>query len=325
MDGLRELAYHFFVTAPNGGESRDTTQLVQSITWTGDIRQTARELRAALVVPRDGSVETPPLEEGAWLTLEAEEQIRFFGPLIQCTTSSQSFVVNVSALDRGRYLAGNQGFYKFVDVTPEAATAQICGDFGIPTASLASTGIKLTQDFPGTSTLDQIIRKLYTMAGERNGKRYLIRFTGSGSLEVVEKPTTATLEIAQTMGITNTWNIEKLNNRAAIYTDDGALVRNVEDSTSMALNGLLSHVIVQRDGEDAGAQAQAWLEDNGLQQNLTVEVPNPPLDLITGAAVSLRDTGSGVSGLFWVDSDTHTWKNGQHFGKFTLNFRNLMG
>ena len=70
---------------------------------------------------------------------------------------------------------------------------------------------------------------------------------------------------------------------------------------------------------------RAWLEDNGLQQNLTVEVLDPPLDLITGAAVILRDTGSGMSGLFWVDGDTHTWKNGQHFGKFKLNFRNLMG
>ena len=122
---MREFAYHFFVTAPNGGESRDTTELMQSITWTGDIRQTARELSAALVIPRDGSVEIPPLEEGAWLTFEVEEQTRFFGPLIQCTTSSQSFVVNVAALDRGRYLAGNQGFYKFVDVTPEAAASSV--------------------------------------------------------------------------------------------------------------------------------------------------------------------------------------------------------
>ena len=37
-----------------------------------------------------------------------------------------------------------------------------------------------------------------------------------------------------------------------------------------------------------------------------------------------RDTGSGVSGLFWVDGDTHTWKNGQHLGKFKLNYRNTM-
>ena len=38
----------------------------------------------------------------------------------------------------------------------------------------------------------------------------------------------------------------------------------------------------------------------------------------------LRDTGSGVSGLFWIDADTHTWKNGQYFCKLTLNFRNLL-
>ena len=110
-------AYRFLVTAPGGGESRDTTQLVQSISWTGDVRQTARELTAALVVPRDGSVETPPLEEGAWLTMQAESRNLFFGPLLQCSTNTQSVVVNVSALDRGRYLVGNKGRYKFTNAS----------------------------------------------------------------------------------------------------------------------------------------------------------------------------------------------------------------
>ena len=40
--------------------------------------------------------------------------------------------------------------------------------------------------------------------------------------------------------------------------------------------------------------------------------------------MELRDTGSGVSGLFWIDEDTHTWKKGQHFTRLTLNFRNLL-
>ena len=46
------------------------------------------------------------------------------------------------------------------------------------------------------------------------------------------------------------------------------------------------------------------------------------------AAMHTRTTATPSrkgSGLFWVDQDTHTWKNGQHFGKFRLNFRNLMG
>lgn len=320
----KDFAYHLILTPPGGGESQDMTALVQSVTWQGDIRQTARELSASLAVPRDGSVEIPNLEEGAWLTMQVKDMPLFFGALLQCTTNSQSVVVNVSALDRGRFFVGNRGWYKFTETTPEAAATLICGDFGIPVGKLAATGVSLTQNFPGTSSLDKIIRTLYTMAGEQNGKRYVLRFTGEGALEVVEKPTAATLEIVQTMGVTNTWDIADLCTGVAIYTDDGTLVRRVEDSASQALNGRLEHVITQRSGEDAGAEAQAWLEDNGLQQSLTVEVLSPPLELISGAAVILRDTGSGVSGLFWVDQDTHTWKNGQHFGKFRLNFRNLM-
>ena len=319
----QKTAYRLVLTAPGDGESRDLTALVQSVTWQGDIRQTARELSAALAVHRDGSVEVPALEEGAWLTLQGPDAPLFFGPLVQCTTSSQSMVVNLHALDRGRFLAGNRGWYKFTGATPEAAAALICSDFGIPAGTLAATGVPLTQNFPGAS-LDKLIRSLYTLAGAQNGKRYVLRFTGEGALEVVEKPSTATLEIAQTMGVTNTWDITDLCNSVAIYTREGALVRQVEDGPSQALNGRLEHVIKQKDGEDAGAEDRAWLEDNGLEQKLTVEVLEPPLDLLAGAAVRLRDTGSGVSGLFWVDQDTHTWKNGQHYGRFRLNFRNLM-
>lgn len=318
------MTYTLHLTAPGGGSTRDMTQLVQTVTWQGDIRQTARELAVSLVVPQDGSVEPPALEEGAWLTLQAEGKTRFFGALLQCTTSSQSAVVSLSALDRGRFLAGNRGWYKFVDVTPEAAAAQICTDYGIPVGALAATGVSVTQNFPGTF-LDKIIRTLYTLAGEQTGRRYVPRFTGEGALEVVEKADAATLEIAQTMGVTNTWSIKDLCTGVAIYTEDGALVRRVEDAAAQARNGRLEHVITQRSGKDAGAEAAAWLADHGLRQTLTVKVLGPPLELIAGAAVTLRDTGSGVSGLFWVDQDAHTWKNGQHFGKFRLNFRNLMG
>ena len=80
-------------------------------------------------------------------------------------------------------------------------------------------------------------------------------------------------------------------------------------------------VIVQQE-HDQLLRAQAWLEDHGLQQNLTVETLGD-IRLISGNAVKLRDTGSGVTGLFWIESDTHTWKNGQYYCKAKLNFRNL--
>ena len=318
-------AYQLLLMPPGGGEGREVAALVQWVTWSGDIRQTARELSAALMVPRDGSVEPPALEEGAALAFQAQGRTVFTGQLLQCSVSSQSPLVTLSALDGGRFLAGNRGWYQFDAVLPEQAAALICADFGIPVAALAPTGVKVSRSFPGSSSLDKIISKLYSMAGEQNGKRYCLRFTGEGALEVVEKGETAALEIVRTMGVTNAWDITDLCTSVAIRREDGTVVGRMEDSASRRRNGLLEHVIIQRSGEDAQAKAAAWLEDNRLQQDLTVEVLNPPLELISGTAVALRDTGTGAEGLFWVDTDVHTWKNGQHLGKFRLNVRNVTG
>ena len=245
------MDYELLLTAPSGGETRDFAQLVQTMSWSGSVRQTARELSATLAVPRDGSVTPPALREGAYLTLRRAGETVFTGPLLTATTSSQDSLVDLSALDRGRFLVGNEGWYSFSGITPETAAAAIARDYGIPVAALAAAGVSVSRKFPGVA-LDKIIRTLYGLAGEQNGKRYLVRFTGGGALEVVEKPTSASLSIASTMAVTNTWDITNLQNSVAIRTQEGALVRRVEDADSVALNGRLEHVITQRDGEDAG-------------------------------------------------------------------------
>lgn len=317
-----ERSYTLILTGPGGSGGLDVTELAQSVSWSGSVKQIARELRVQLAVPRDGSTPALPLVEGAALVLQAGGGTRFTGQLLQCTTTTQDSIVDLSALDRGRFLAGNQGWFRFKDEDAAAAAGRVCGEFGIPVGSLASGG-SITRKFSGVA-LDKIVSTLYTLAGEQTGKRYIARFTGAGALEVLEKPESAGLEITRTMNVANTWDIRKLCNSVAIYTKDGALVRRVEDAASQAVNGRLEHAVTQAKGKDAGAEASAWLVDNGLQQNLTVELLDPPLGLICGEAVTLRDTGSGVQGLFWVDSDVHTWKNGQHFGKFKLNCRNIM-
>lgn len=315
------MDYELLLTAPGGAVTRDLTQLVQSMTWSGSRRQTARELSVSLAVPKDGSVDPPALEEGAVLTLRQEGEPLFTGPLLSPTTDSQSVVVDLAALDNGRFLVGNEGWYKFTNAAPEAAVRAIAGDFGIPVGALAATGVTVSRKFAGIA-LDQIVRTLYNLAGEQTGKRYLARFNGSGALEVVEKPSAASLIISSTMGVTNTWDIRDLQNSVAIYSRTGSLIRREQDAASRETNGRLEHVIIQKDGEDAGAEAQAWLQDHGLQQTVTAQVQGDRR-LITGNAVILRDTGAGAAGLFWIDSDTHSWKNGQYYTKVTLNFRNL--
>lgn len=307
------------------GETWDLTERVMTLNWTGSLREVCRSLEIQAAVPTDGSLPTPPCDLGTEVHLTVDGVQVFLGHLVAREKATGSSVLSLTAQDRGRFLAGNQGWYQFDRTTPEQAVAALCADFGVPVGTLAQTGVPVTRKFPGTA-LSKIVDTLYTLAGEQSGRRYLARFNGAGALEVVEKPTAAALEIApgknlQTLTVRE--DITGLTNAVAICSSTGVLIRTVEDAESADLYGRFQSILTQRDGEDKGPEAQAELEDNGLQQNMTVECLGDP-SLITGNAVLLRENSTGAVGLCWIDSDTHTWKNGQYFCKLSLNFRNLM-
>lgn len=316
--------YRLTLLSRQGG-TWDLTQRVMTLNWTGSLREVCRSLEIQAAVPTDSSLPTPPCDLGTEIHLTVDGDQVFLGHLVAREKATGSSVLSLTAQDRGRFLAGNQGWYQFSDTTPERAVAALCADFGVPVGTMAQTGVSVTRKFPGTA-LSKIVDTLYTLAGEQSGRRYLARFNGAGALEVVEKPSAAALEIApgknlQTLTVRE--DISGLTNAVAIYSSAGVLIRNVEDAESNDLYGRFQSILTQRDGEDKGPEAQALLEDNGLQQNMTVECLGDP-SLITGNAVLLRENSAGAVGLCWIDSDTHTWKNGQYFCKLSLNFRNLM-
>lgn len=319
--------YQLWVT-DRSGTSTDLAERVSTLSWSGSVRQVARELSAAIAAPTDGSLPEPPTAPGSQIKLVLEGKSLFTGVITRRKKRTDRPVLDLSALDRGWYLAQNEGRYQFQSTTPEAAVRRVCGDFDIPVGQLAAAGVTVSRLFPASSraSLAKIIDTLYTLAAQQNGKRYLVRFDGEGRLEVVEKPEAASLEIApgknlQTLAVQE--DISKLQNSVAIYTETGTLVRTVDDAESVALYGQLQHILTQRSGEDAGKEAESWLEDNGLRQTMTAECLGDPA-LIAGNAVLLQANAAGAAGLCWIDADTHTWKNRQRFCRLELNFRNLM-
>lgn len=58
------MEYELLLTPPGGGSPRDLSGLVQTLSWSGNVDQVARELTGTLCVPRDGSVEPPPWRRG---------------------------------------------------------------------------------------------------------------------------------------------------------------------------------------------------------------------------------------------------------------------
>lgn len=316
------------LTLTHGGRTVENAWgLVDNVVWSGDKRRAARTLTFALAAGRaDPNLPAVDCPEGAVASLWGDDgQGLFQGVVVSTQLADNSPAVSVTAYDAGVYLANNDGTLKVTDEAPEQAVRRLCGEYDIPVGTLAATGVRVRRKFAGVS-LWQIVSTLYTLAARQTGAQYLARFEWDaltvarreeGAENLVIRPGSNLLSAATTC------SIEAMRNSVGIYDKDGRRLQTVRDEGAVALYGLMERHIVQRDGEDAVAQARQVLSENGLSRTVRVECMGDAR-LTTGRTVAVRRPGMGLAGVFWIDADRHTWKGGVHTTQLTLELRNLM-
>ncbi len=168
------------LTLTNQTGSFDITNLISTAQWSGSCTQCARTLSLGLLA--DGA---PDCSLGCQVTMSEDGKSIFAGIVLTRTKSTASRIIDLTAFDYGIYLKQNQASKKFVGMTPEAATAALAGEFGIPVGMLAATGVAVSQKFFGKS-IYEIIMTMYTEAAKITGKKYFLSFSGT-ILNVLEK------------------------------------------------------------------------------------------------------------------------------------------
>ena len=96
----------------------------------------------------------------------------------------------------------------------------------------------------------------------------------------------------------------------------------VEDTAAQQKYGVVQTVYKQEDGKDAQTEAKALLQT--LEQ--TGSVTGCPGDsrAVSGYALIVQETTTGLFGKFYIESDTHTFTDGKHEMALTLAFSNMM-
>ncbi len=304
----------------DGAKTEHVTEKVQAKTWSGSYKDCARQLSFS-VLPEALA------ELGGMARLYKDADILFSGHIVSRSRDSLGKTVDCSALDNGLYLKRNSTYMAVRKQTPEAVTAQLCGEFGVPCGELAATGVLLSRNFLGVS-LYQIIQTMYTLAAEQTGKQYQIRFR-SNHLTVVEKavgPESIRLVPGSNLlSCRSAESIERMVNRVAVYDDDKFKKVAQYDSPEnyVALYGLMQKAIRASEKENPETAARDILEQNGISTTITAQCLGN-VKLITGNAVAVHEPVTGVDGLFWITADSHTVRRGVYQTKVTLDFRNLM-
>lgn len=308
------------------GTTANITQLCRSITWSGDWRSAARTLRYSPVVSAaDIHLPRAPTELGGSVQFWRESDLLMDAYALDRTRDSLGNTIDVTAYDKGLYLTRNSDFRRVERQTAEAVTASVCGKFGIPVGELAATGVPLTRNFLGVS-LYKIIMTLYSLAADQTGKQYRIRFRGS-SLEVVEMRQSDESVIlkpgSNLLSCVTRESASAMTNSVAIYDDQCSLVSTQEDGEAVRLYGLMQAAIRSGAYDDPGGHARQLLKENGLKTTITVNVLGD-LRLITGNTVVVEEPVTGIQGLFWIISDSHSWQRGIYQTKLTLSLEGLM-
>lgn len=317
--GLKVLIGH-------GSTVYDATDLCSSISNGGSYNTVARTLDFSLLRPRyDPRQPLIPAAIGDNVQLFVGSEPQFDGYIFSLQRDSGSELVDVGCFDRGIWLKNNQAAYRFAGQTPEAITRRICGDFGIGVGQLAETGVPVSRNFPGVS-LYQIIQTAYTIAAERTGERYMLRFRGSELEVIARKKSGASAVIAPGSNLltaTTRESAERVVSQVGIYDANGTLVRTRRNEDAEALVGVMRRYLKTAKDRDVDGEAAVILEDNDVARTITVEALGDP-SLIAGGSVIVREPVTGLYGLYWIDSDVHTWKGGVHRMKLGLNLKKIM-
>jgi len=314
------------LSVTTGAAATDIAQLAPSINWAGDIAQCGRTLSfGVLSSPVDANIPAVDIPLGAGVSLSVDGDALFEGYVFGRQKLTDSNTMEITCFDRGIYVKKNKASYKFQNMAPEDIAARVCADFDIPTGAVAKTGVKVSRNFVG-APLYQIIQTAYTLASRETGEAYHIRFDGPAltvRAKAVSQETPIIAGGSNLMSAAVSESIERTITQVAIYGDDDKLVRTVKDDALMALYGVMQEYVKQEKGADTAAKAQKLLDDSGVSQKITVDSLGD-ISCVTGSAVVVQEPYTGLCGLFWVDSDTHTWKNGLYLNKLTLNFRRMM-
>ncbi len=154
--------------------TRDITDILTYWTWSGDKSTISRQLTGEVAYIENSQLPVP--EIGDLVTMTDGGEKKFVGIVLQRSLGSEDSTMAFTAFDYGYYLQRNDGTYKFTGATPEEMTRLACADRGIPIAQMPHTGIPLRRKFTGVK-LNQLITTAWTLASEKNGKVYAIRYT----------------------------------------------------------------------------------------------------------------------------------------------------
>lgn len=305
----------------------DISNACARIIWKGSASEASRSVDFDYInAPYDKTVNLPSIATGDYISLEdGKEGEIFFGQIFGVEKSSQTGTITFTAYDMMKHLLESTGQYNFKNLTAEAIASQVCADIQVPIRHLHPTGVNIASMICDKMKMYDIVMAAYTKAHKITGDKYFAmiykRGLGVYKTEWAVKGFTLS-EDSNIYASSISERMDDIKNKVLIFDDKGKQIGEVKDDGSIKKFGIFQEIYSKEEGIDATTGAKNLLKVKPTQSIKISAIGD--INCLSCYFVEVKDTATGLSGKYWISSDSHTFENGVHKMELELKFDSLM-
>ena len=305
----------------------DISNACTRIIWKGSASEASRRVDFDYInAPYDKTVNLPSVATGDYISLEdVKEGEIFFGQIFGVEKSSQTGTITFTAYDMMKHLLESTGQYNFKNLTAEAIASQVCADIQVPIRHLHPTGVNIASMICDKMKMYDIVMAGYTKAHKITGDKYFAmiykRGLGVYKTEWAVKGFTLS-ENSNIYASSISESMDEIKNKILIFDDKGKQIGEVKDDESLKKFGVFQEIYSKEEGVDPTTGANNLLK---IKPSQSIKISAlGDINCLSCYFVEVKDTATGLSGKYWISSDTHTFENCTYKIELELRFDSLM-
>lgn len=305
------------------GVQVDITEIVEKVTWSGDLQSCARKLEFSILTTKY-TYNVPKIDIPVMsMVLFYENGKELFRGFVFERTRDNSNSISFVCYDHAEKLNKIEVAYNGKGKTPSSVMKDLLTKYGFSIGSIASSSVKGEKIYMGTK-LYNIFMDMYTQQSKKDNKKYMVHALEGKIYCSVKGTTVLSILFEEALNITNSSfkeSVSSMVNKVIIVDQEGNSKGSVVEQSDINTYGLFQAIYKEVEGKDSKEEAKSRLQ--GIEQTCSISGFGDTT-CVTGKGVKVKETNTGLVGLFYIDADVHTWSNGQYTVDLELNFKNIM-
>lgn len=312
-----------------GEQGYDVTQLVEQITWKGRKGSSSRTLTVKLI-DDDGYKHARSgidVEQGHQCIFKYNGAELFRGIIMKQTQTNKK-TMTLTAYDNGIYLANNKDTFTYENKTATEVFKDCCTRFGLPMGEVANCTYKIPELTKSKTTAFDAIADALSLDFDATGIRHYVA-SEKGEIKLLTRRENImqwVIEVGQNLtSYSYTRSIEDIKTRVKMVSKEGTTLAEKSNAALEKKIGVFQE-IDKPDESLTTAQINDLIssildEKSTPERTLSVEAVGIA-EVISGIGVYIIIPELNLSRTFYVDEDTHTFKDNLHTMSLKLNYAN---